>query len=56
LHHLLSEYFGELDVLSEMRSLLENLVASGLQHHFAFDGSLARGLDYYTGLIFEAVL
>ena len=24
--------------------------------HFVFDFSLARGLDYYTGLIYEAVL
>lgn len=25
-------------------------------HHLSFDFSLARGLDYYTGLIYEAVL
>lgn len=25
-------------------------------NHFSFDFSLARGLDYYTGLIYEAVL
>lgn len=24
--------------------------------HFSFDLSLARGLDYYTGVIYEAVL
>jgi histidyl-tRNA synthetase len=32
------------------------LDALNITDHFLFDFSLARGLDYYTGVIFEAVL
>lgn len=32
------------------------LEAMGALRHFSFDLSLARGLDYYTGVIYEAVL
>ena len=28
----------------------------GALQHFSFDLSLARGLDYYTGVIYEAVM
>jgi len=28
----------------------------GALSHFSFDLSLARGLDYYTGVIYEAVM
>jgi histidyl-tRNA synthetase len=31
-------------------------MASGVDHRFKIDASLARGLDYYTGMIFEAIL
>jgi histidyl-tRNA synthetase len=36
--------------------LLKYLSASGVNHKFKFSTSLARGLDYYTGMIFEGVL
>lgn len=42
--------------LEDLRMLGENLKIFGCYDYISFDCSLARGLDYYTGLIFEAVL
>lgn len=39
-----------------MELLFKYLEALGIIDYFSFDFSLARGLDYYTGLIYEAVL
>ncbi len=39
--------------LEEIRFVLENLDALDLQNDVRLDISLARGLDYYTGAIFE---
>ncbi len=41
--------------LDDMALLFETLAARGLMQNFSFDMSLARGLDYYTGVIFEVV-
>ncbi|GMH38611.1 hypothetical protein BSKO_06495 [Bryopsis sp. KO-2023] len=42
--------------LDEMRILFDFLAAMGSLDAIAFDLSLARGLDYYSGVIYEAVL
>lgn len=42
--------------MSEMKILFEYLDAMGSLDKVQFDLSLARGLDYYTGVIYEAVL
>ena len=42
--------------LAELRTVLGYLRALGCAGCFTLDLSLARGLDYYTGLIYEAVL
>ncbi|GAB5029449.1 histidine-trna ligase [Nannochloropsis oceanica] len=42
--------------LAEMETLFGYLEAMGSLHAISFDLSLARGLDYYTGVIYEAVL
>lgn len=42
--------------LEAMRLLLKYCGIFGLQNRISFDLSLARGLDYYTGVIYEAVL
>lgn len=42
--------------LSDMRLLLTYCNSLGLSDCVRFDLSLARGLDYYTGVIYEAVL
>ncbi|KAM6123074.1 histidine--tRNA ligase, cytoplasmic-like [Phoenicopterus ruber ruber] len=42
--------------LGDMKLLFEYLTLFGIMGKISFDLSLARGLDYYTGVIFEAVL
>jgi len=42
--------------ISEMEILFNYLDAINGLNHVSFELSLARGLDYYTGVIFEAVL
>jgi len=43
--------------MRELEELADDLEALGLpERHVKFDPSLARGLDYYTGPVFEAVL
>ncbi len=42
--------------IDEMEMLFTFLDAMGSLDNIQFDFSLARGLDYYTGLIYEAVL
>lgn len=46
---------GALDALEDLRILFTYLEAMGKLHYISFDLSLARGLDYYTGVIYEAV-
>lgn len=41
--------------IKDMETLLPYLEAFGATKNIRFDLSLARGLDYYTGLIYEAV-
>jgi len=42
--------------LEELKLLFEYLECYGMLDKIEFDLSLARGLDYYTGVIYEAVL
>mmetsp|Transcript_5601 Transcript_5601/g.9636 ORF Transcript_5601/g.9636 Transcript_5601/m.9636 type:complete len:452 (+) Transcript_5601:1329-2684(+) len=44
------------ETMREMELFFTYLDALKVIDHVSFDFSLARGLDYYTGLIFEAVL
>jgi histidyl-tRNA synthetase len=41
--------------IEEMKVLFEYLGYLGIANRVSFDLSLARGLDYYTGVIYEAV-
>ncbi|XP_018417411.1 PREDICTED: histidine--tRNA ligase, cytoplasmic-like isoform X2 [Nanorana parkeri] len=45
-----------LEGLNDMKTLFEYLQLFGVTDKISFDLSLARGLDYYTGVIYEAVL
>lgn len=47
---------GAAAALADMGTLFELLDAMGALDSISFDLSLARGLDYYTGVIYEAVL
>ncbi len=43
--------------LDELRAVTENLAAFGIpQENFAVDLTIARGLDYYTGTVYETTL
>ena len=42
--------------MSDLYALFGYLEAMGSLPHVSFDLSLARGLDYYTGVIYEVVL
>jgi histidyl-tRNA synthetase len=42
--------------MADLRLLFDYLEAMGSLKYVSFDMSLARGLDYYTGVIYEAVL
>ncbi|XP_013926458.1 PREDICTED: histidine--tRNA ligase, cytoplasmic-like [Thamnophis sirtalis] len=42
--------------LEEVKQLFKYLDIFGISDQFSFDLSLARGLDYYTGVIYEAIL
>jgi histidyl-tRNA synthetase len=44
------------ETIKEMEILFEYLQGMNCLNRLSFDFSLARGLDYYTGLIYEAVL
>ncbi|KAM5299511.1 histidine--tRNA ligase, mitochondrial-like isoform 1-T1 [Ctenodactylus gundi] len=45
-----------LEGLKDLKLLFEYLTLFGIDDKISFDLSLARGLDYYTGVIYEAVL
>ena len=59
LEHLLLQLAGDLPagavpVLTELRQIADFAAQSGLE--LRFDPSIARGLDYYTGMVFEIFL
>lgn len=45
-----------LEVFKEFKILAEYTKEQGAYENIVFDLSLARGLDYYTGMIFEVVI
>lgn len=54
--HPLGEHTGSRAALEELSLLFNYLDVMGALGPICFDLSLARGLDYYTGVIYEAVL
>ncbi|XP_011795057.1 PREDICTED: histidine--tRNA ligase, cytoplasmic isoform X7 [Colobus angolensis palliatus] len=52
----LSQNKQALEGLGDLKLLFEYLTLFGIDDKISFDLSLARGLDYYTGVIYEAVL
>jgi len=53
---LLSKHKGACEAFQDMEVLFVYLTAMGCMDKISFDLSLARGLDYYTGIIYEAML
>ena len=52
---MFASHEGAQEALEDMRILFDYLDAMGKLDKISFDMSLARGLDYYTGVIYEAV-
>lgn len=54
----ISDYLGKAKRTSSLETLFNNLKDFGLKEDFdyTFDNTLARGLDYYTSIIFELEL
>ncbi len=47
---------GENESSSRLRSLFSLLSETGMAGHFVLDPSITRGLDYYTGIVYETFL
>jgi histidyl-tRNA synthetase len=47
-------FIAKADPTAELKSVLDNLSARGLQDFVRIDYSIIRGLAYYTGIVFEA--
>jgi histidyl-tRNA synthetase len=53
---IFGEHVGANSAMKDLAILFDYLDAMGSLANISFDLSLARGLDYYTGVIYEAVL
>ena len=52
----LSQHPAAKEALAELATLFDLLAHMQGLHNIEFNMSLARGLDYYTGVIYEAVM
>ena len=52
----LRKMFGECDEITRLSSILEMMKACGIEDDFILDTSITRGLDYYTGIVYETLL
>lgn len=54
--NLFNESAAAVKGFEELKILAKYCEVLGLENRIIYDMKLARGLDYYTGIIFEAVL
>jgi len=47
------EEHGKSEESSSLKSLMEKIESIGLDPYLSFDPTIVRGLDYYTGIVFE---
>ncbi len=47
---------GECDESRRMREIYEMMQAAGIESTYVLDPSITRGLDYYTGVVYETTL
>ena len=47
---------GEAEDTQRLKALWKFIEAAGWQHRFVLDPSITRGLDYYTGVVYETFL
>jgi len=53
---VLKGMFGDCPEIGRLSSLLSMMEACGIQDDFVLDTSITRGLDYYTGIVYETLL
>lgn len=47
---------GEIEHTARMKAIYGYLSDAGIEDHFTLDPSITRGLDYYTGIVYETFL
>lgn len=47
---------GEIEHSQRMKDIYSYLESANIASHFTFDPSITRGLDYYTGIVYETFL
>lgn len=52
----LKAMFGDCDEIIRLYALLDMMKACGIDKDFILDTSITRGLDYYTGIVYETLL
>ena len=55
LNYMMEQEYVRKDTYDELSLLFENLEMLNIEENFTFNPFLIRGLDYYTGIIYEAV-
>ncbi len=53
---ILAEKFGNTQEIDRLTKLYELIQSCGIEKQFVLDTSITRGLDYYTGIVYETVL
>ena len=53
---LMEEMSGATREADRLRSLRAMMIAAGIEKSFVLDPSITRGLDYYTGIVYETFL
>ena len=48
--------FGECPEITRLSELLQMMKACSIEDDFVLDTSITRGLDYYTGIVYETLL
>ncbi len=54
--NILKDRFGETDEIKRLSELLSLMKSCNIEKDFVLDTSITRGLDYYTGIVYETEL
>ena len=52
----LRQMFGNCDEIIRLSAILDMMKTCGIEDDFILDTSITRGLDYYTGIVYETLL
>lgn len=54
--NILKEMFGQCPEIERLEAIYSYMKSCGIEEDFILDTSITRGLDYYTGIVYETVL